>query len=285
MGRGVLAEACRAWFALGLVVTVLYVGLVSRVLSLVHMSGVLPTRTFNDLTVLASVLAFRTLLLCNPQIRITVEGDWAALSAEGAALLLMNHSSFFDFFLFTSSMPVRYVLSSHLRTVISAGLSKLPVLGATMGVHAGSFFVYFQAKGAGFGKGEFGDFSVDRDKQQAETDRMDKHIEAGGAVAFCPEGGMNKTPPQLRPFRRGSFGQAVKYRTPVWGAALVGCPECWPMKAAVGGFPARVGISISKLLTPAAGQDAAAVADACQAAMQAQVDAFAERLQPKTKAQ
>jgi len=29
---------------------------------------------------------------------------------------------------------------------------------------------------------------------QVQTDRMNAHIEAGGAIAFCPEGGMNKAP-------------------------------------------------------------------------------------------
>ena len=37
---------------------------------------------------------------------------------------------------------------------MSASLGKLPVMGKSMGDHSGSFKVYFQAKGAGFGKGE-----------------------------------------------------------------------------------------------------------------------------------
>ena len=56
-----------------------------------------------------------------------------------------------------------------MRTVISSSLTKIPIVGAAMGPHAGSFVVYFQAKGSGFGKADATDFSVDREKQQAPT--------------------------------------------------------------------------------------------------------------------
>ena len=122
---------------------------------------------------------------------------------------------------------------------------------------------------------------------------------------------MNKAPADgLQPFRRGSFAQAVKYHTPVWGAALYGCTDCWPRNGKVGGFPARLGISVAHLMTPTADQDAAAnpnpnpnpltptltltltltadqdaaaVAASCQAAMQRQLDEFTASMQPKAK--
>ena len=56
-----------------------------------------------------------------------------------------------------------------MRTVISSSLTKIPIVGAAMGPHAGSFVVYFQAKGSGFGKADATDFSVDREKQQVPT--------------------------------------------------------------------------------------------------------------------
>ena len=124
-------------------------------------------------------------------------------------MILMNHASFFDFFLFTAMLPPSVICKAHVRTVMSASLTKIPIVGTSIGEHAGSFKVFFQAKGAGFGKGDASDFSVDRDRQQKETDRMETHIEKSrGMIAFCPEGGMNKTPEEgLNPFRRGSFAQ------------------------------------------------------------------------------
>ena len=185
------------------------------------------------LRVRIAALAFRSFLLCNPQIRVKqFDMDWDALLASAPAMVLMNHASYFDFFLFTSILPFRVILNGHVRTVMSASLTKLPIVGKPIGDHAGSFKVYFQAKGAGFGTGNESDFSVDREKQQRETDRMKSHIEAErGILAFCPEGGMNKTPQDgLKPFRRGSFAQAAEFRTPIWGAALHGCTDAWPRR-------------------------------------------------------
>ena len=88
-------------------------------------------------------------------------------------MILMNHTSFFDFFLFTALLPPRFVRRAHVRTVMSASIAQLPFLGRSIGDHAGSFKVYFQAKGAGFGKGDASDFSVDRARQEAETARME----------------------------------------------------------------------------------------------------------------
>ena len=69
----------------------------------------------------------------------------------------------------------------------------------------------------------------------------------------------------------------------MWGAALYGCTDCWPRNGKVGGFPARLGISVAHLMTPTADQDAAAVAASCQAAMQRQLDEFTASMQPKAK--
>jgi len=169
--------------------------------------------------------------------------------------------------------------TAHVRTVMSASLTKIPIVGKSIGDHAGSFKVFFQAKGAGFGKGDATDYSVDREKQQAETDRMEHHIsELKGVIAFCPEGGMNKTPEEgLKPFRRGSFAQAAKYATPIYGAVLTGCTAAWPRDAKIGGYPCTVGISLTQILVPTAGMTPAELADAAQTAMQSQVTELAGR--------
>ena len=184
----------RLWFALTLVVTFLTIGLFTHIGAGLHCVGLLAERPFHTFSVLCSCVGFRFLLLINPQIRVTHVGDWDGLTEQGAKMILMNHTSFMDFFLFTAALPLRLVKSSHVRTVISSSLTKIPIVGPAMGAHAGSFVVYFQAKGSGFGKGDATDFSVDREKQQVQTDRMNAHIEAGGAIAFCPEVRVSPTP-------------------------------------------------------------------------------------------
>ena len=162
----------RLWFALTLVVTFLTIGLFTHIGAALHCVGLLAERPFHTFSVLCSCVGFRFLLLINPQIRVTHVGDWDGLTEQGAKMILMNHTSFMDFFLFTAALPLRLVRSSHVRTVISSSLTKIPIVGPAMGAHAGSFVVYFQAKGSGFGKGDATDFSVDREKQQVQTDRM-----------------------------------------------------------------------------------------------------------------
>jgi hypothetical protein len=276
-----LHEACRVWFALTLVALLLCIGVMTRVIILLQLVGLISEIRSQDLCVASAAVMFRALLLCNPQIRVKqFDMDWDQLRSSAPCMVLMNHASFFDFFLFTSMLPPSVVMSTHVRTVMSASLTKIPIIGASIGDHSGSFKVFFQAKGAGFGKGDASDFSVDRDRQQAETDRMEQHISANkGLIAFCPEGGMNKDPDAgLKPFRRGSFAQAAKYSTPVWGAALHGCTAAWPRDAKVGGYPCTVAISLKQILVPTPGATPAEVADQCQAAMQDQVNALAVRM-------
>ena len=281
-----LAEACRVWFAFTLISAVLVLGLLTRVITLLGSTGLMSRINREDACICAAVLCFRTMLLFNPQIRVKqMDNDWTALLATAPAMVLMNHSSFFDFFLFTSLCPFSLIRQGHMRTVMSASLTKLPIVGKSIGDHSGSFKVYFTAKGSGFGKGDASDYSVDRDRQQVETDRMEEHIsQSKGFLGFCPEGGMNKTPEEgLKPFRRGSFAQAVKFSTPIWGAALHGCTDAWPRDAKMGGYPCTVSVSLKLLMTPKAGATAAEVADASQEAMQAQLDDLASKGK-KTKA-
>ena len=233
-----LAELCRVWFALTLVLMLIVVGILTHTADLVYNLGLIAELTRQDFAVCTAAIFFRGFLLANPQIRIKqFDMDWAGLAASCPAMVLMNHASFFDFFLFTAMLPVSVCRTGHVRTVMSASLTKIPIVGKSIGDHAGSFKVFFQAKGAGFGKGDATDYSVDREKQQAETDRMEHHIsELKGVIAFCPEGGMNKTPEEgLKPFRRGSFAQAAKYATPIYGAVLTGCTAAWPRDAKIGG--------------------------------------------------
>ena len=164
-----LRDIFRVWFALTLVVTFLAIGLLTHIGAGLHCVGLLAERSHHTFSVLCSCLGFRFLLLVNPQIRVTHVGDWDGLTEQGAKMILMNHTSFMDFFLFTAALPLRLVKSSHVRTVISSSLTKIPIVGPAMGSHAGSFVVYFQAKGSGFGKGDATDFSVDREKQQVQT--------------------------------------------------------------------------------------------------------------------
>jgi len=286
--RSAISEACRLWFGITMTSTLLLLGIIMNIVSLFETCGLLSQLRRHDLAVSIAAVVFRGFLLINPQIRIKqFDVDWDQLAASAPAMILMNHSSYFDFFLFTAMLPPFVIRRAHVRTVISAALTRLPMVGKCVGEHAGSFSVFFQAKGAGFGKGDASDFSVDRERQQTETERMEAHIEKmGGTIALCPEGGMNKTPSEgLNPFRRGSFAQAAKYSTPIWGAALHGCTSAWPRDAKIGGYPCVVALSLKKLLVPTPDATAAELAEASQKAMQQQLDELAQYVGGKAKSQ
>ncbi|CAK9087310.1 cGMP-dependent protein kinase 2 (cGK 2) (cGK2) (cGMP-dependent protein kinase II) (cGKII) [Durusdinium trenchii] len=66
--------------------------------------------------------------------------------------------------------------------------------------------------------------------------------------AWFPEGLMNRGDPEiLQEFRAGAFAVPVKTDVEIWCIAAVGCNVCWPVKAAVGGLPARIGLKVFRL--------------------------------------
>lgn len=114
--------------------------------------------------------------------------EMAAACGEGPPpFLVMNHTSFLDFFVFTALMPTAVVWQYSIRTMIKAGLFKMPLYGAwvhgravrratqhapwgtlagtIVGHRCGSFPVHFA-------RDAHGSFSVDRDKQAPVTAKV-----------------------------------------------------------------------------------------------------------------
>jgi hypothetical protein len=77
------------------------------------------------------------------------------------------------------------------------------------------------------------------------------HIAAGGSIGLCPEGQVSRAPPTpLQSFRRGSFAIPCANKMPIWGYTMLGCHDTWPLKEAIGGFPATIYVSLDHLYTP-----------------------------------
>ena len=120
--------------------------------------------------------------------------------------------------------------------------------------------------------GESDDFSVDKQRQQRELASIDAHLQAGGALGFCPEGTVSKAPPHLQPFRRGSFAWATQHQMQMWGIVMLGNHECWPKRCALGGYPTTIYLGFAPLGTADAAASNEAVADACRKGMQVKLD-------------
>lgn len=180
-------------------------------------------------------------------------------------MLLMNHTSFLDFFLFSSLMNPRMVMTTHTRCVIAEKLTRLPCFGKGVGEYSGSFPVYFKATQGGISGGDGASFAVDRERQREDAERMHAHVRSGGSLAICPEGTVNASPPALQPFRHGSFKLAIELGMEIWGVVFLGAHECWPKRRALGGLPSTVLVSdFCHLLTPTADMTPEWVAAECR---------------------
>jgi hypothetical protein len=81
----------------------------------------------------------------------------------------------------------------------------------------------------------------------------------------------------LAPFYRGAFSIALACGAPVWALVQRGTDVAAPADVSVGGFPAVISSALVKLYdgTTQEGLTEDALAEACRAAMQAQLDALA----------
>jgi len=272
----------RVWFGLTLVSTLLWLYLGTF---LIHTFGSLLgySRKANEtFCVQYGGLSLQIFLALNPYIKVqTVDGKplpWDKCVPKSmddrAPFLLMNHTSFLDFFIFTASCPSAILSRLNMRTMIKAKLFDLPLYGAAVGDRCGSFAVHFKRDDAG-------SFQVDAEKQAAVMERVTKHVEASGTIAVCPEGQIAKDPPAMQPFRRGSFAIPIQFEMPIWGMVMHGCYDGWPKNESIGGFPATITVSLEYLMTPKAGDDKATVAQQCQDKMQAMMDTITEKVDKK----
>ena len=166
------------------------------------------------------------------------------------------------------ALPWKMIMET--RTLAKAGLFKPPVLGTVFRL-LGMFRVYF--------KNDV-DFSVDKTRQEQENQRVTNFLDAGGCLAFCPEGTVNRTDPStIQPLRRGAFKLAVQHNLPITAMVCVGLHDVWPPSCLIPGFPATIDVAITSVTTTASSSsspdDAAQqAADDTQKAMQNLLDSL-----------
>ena len=278
-GMWLFRVLCRIWFTLALLI-ILTIWLSGAYASrAAYKLGLVRLKTSEDWSIIVGMWSARLLfVLCRPIIKVRhvatagsrrsyypwCDGATWRLSddefsaapvqadAEAAqslprgprpSMILINHSSFLDLFLISSLLTYRMIRDTHVRCVVAAKLTTLPCFGNGLGAFSGSFPVYFKAVEGGISGGESTSFSVDRERQEADNARMREHVLSGGALAVCPEGTVNRAPPDLQPFRHGSFKLAIESGMAIWGIVFIGCHVCWPKGVAVGGYPCEILVS------------------------------------------
>lgn len=245
----------------------------------------LSSRKANDVSISIGTMCAKILFVACPHValrHVPSSGhcsgvNWQPMlktsSEQGAPpLLLMNHSSFLDLFVICASMTPSAVLKLHLRCVLAAKLTRLPLLGKALGAWSGNFPAHFK-EDSSLVDSKGSSFATDQSKQAAVAQDINAHVAAGGMLGLCPEGTVNATPATLAPFRHGTFKIAIEHRMPIFGMVAVGCNDCWPKREVVGGYASTVYVGEPvHLLTPTADMEPAAVADECRRLMQEMYD-------------
>jgi len=269
----------RIWFGICLVGTLFSLWSGTWVANLLLSLGGASKMYREDICCIWSGICLQTLLFFVPWIKIvTIDGKplpWdKVMAASRSPFLVMNHTSFLDFFVFSSTLPFKMFSKYHCRTMIKAKLFDLPMYGPAVGTRCGSFPVHYSSNSSG-------NFKTDPEKQKKVMEDIQKHIDASGCIAICPEGQVAETPPNMQPFRRGAFGVPIKYEMPIWGLTMHGCWKGWPKAASIGGDPATITVSLDYLMTPKADATTTDVAAECQEKMQARMDAIIASLGEK----
>merc|ERR1711971_465100 len=108
------------------------------------------------------------------------------------------------------------VVRTHMRCILAAKLTQLPLLGNALGVWSGNFPAHFKETAGGISGGAGSSFATDRGKQAPVTADVTAHVKSGGMLAVCPEGTVNANPRMLLPFQHAAFRIAIRYQMPIF---------------------------------------------------------------------
>lgn len=256
----------QAWFLASALITILGTSLVVHAVDLMCVIGV-PRRLSERLNVLLLCCAFRACCWMNPQIRMTLRMDdadgegrplqWSDVPTHGITVVL-NHTSFWDVFVFIQLVPLRHLLNT--RTLMKDSLRSIPIFGGVFD-RVGHFPVYFKSN-------EDGDFEVDKRRQAEVQRRVDLHIREGGNIAIFPEGAVNRHAEQLQAFRFGTFATVVKHSMPLYYMVAVGNEKTWPARSRFGGRPADIVVRFGRYPVDFRNSDSRQLAATMQSFMQ-----------------
>lgn len=192
-------------------------------------------RTAINLSLRCLQFSWRCLFMCMPWVRLRnfpTTQQWDSMVGTGPCLIMVNHTSQLDGFLFAMIAPTSILLRT--RSLLNKRLFNIPVFGPIFRM-IGHLPVHFL-------KDEEGKFSVDKEKQAKVTEKVQHHLKVDrGNLAFCPEGTINRGDvTKLCDFRHGTFSLAIENRLPIYGICNLGNHHFWPNSATLGGRPATI---------------------------------------------
>jgi len=159
-------------------------------------------------------------------------------SSGRPVVVVSNHTSFMDVLFLTSQFPLSPL--GKVKMFVSGHVFKMPVFGRlTTGM--GHLAVPFKSNSTGA-------FELDKELLAQRQELMEEFLHEGGIPAWFPEGTVNRVNPyELATFRAGGFKLAVENDVEIWCIVHCGNATCWPPSAPVGGRPARIGYTITRM--------------------------------------
>lgn len=159
--RPMLRSLSMAWFNILLVSLLLVINAI-----VIPASRLLSKANTGTLTRFLFCAAAKLMMALSPQLQLRLSGGelWDTIGSNGRpAMLLLNHSSFFDFFALCLFAPMVFCVKS--RILVSEGITKIPLFGRLVSLGEG-IPVYF--KKADYDNPDYAasmnDFSVEKDK-------------------------------------------------------------------------------------------------------------------------
>jgi len=255
----------QVWFCLTCVILLTMLYIMCFLVDKLRYLGV-PRITTHGFCCWLAMAFFNLCIWLNPQMRVVDRGSNAQWSqVPKGAYVLANHTSFFDSFVITASLPTAIAL--RVRVIFKASLRKIPLFGPLF-YYWGHFPVYYSSE-------DSKNFSVDRTKQEASNALLEKFLAAkDGYLVVFPEGVVNLEQPKLLPFRHGAFSLAIKHKIPLYAFLHSGNQVIWPPQDKVGGHRGTVTTRLVKLDVDyeAEGLTAKTLAESCQGQMQLHMD-------------
>lgn len=222
-----------AWYALWLVTSLFCCWVCCHIVQLVPKADSDKKRKW---CIFWAVFWFRVPIYLSPWIRIknlSPKSEWNKLYdpvQKRGAMVLVNHTSFFDPFLFVYLCPVSVL--QNFCCLLKAGLLKVPLFG-TIATMCGHLPVYYNSE-------KTNNFSVDRTKMNDVNTKINSWLASGGGMCIYPEGQVAVDPTTLQTFRRGAFAYYLKYKPQLFGVTLTGVHHSWPKGAQIGGRPTSI---------------------------------------------
>jgi len=192
------------------------------------------TEIVNRVVISVCAMGWRVALVLCFWIGIRIEGAEAMRVNMGSTgkpcIIVANHTSFLDTVLLVAFMPLAKV--GKVKMMASSHLLEMPCIGRIVSA-----------------MGHLDVPSESTEELMAERQQiLEDHLRRGGIAGWFPEGKMNPGDThKVQTFRADGMAMAVRVDVEVWCVAFVGNSRCWPRKAAVGGFPSRLGASIFRL--------------------------------------